>query len=118
MVDQALVNVQLCHVVHNDRALEVCVLMLVLENVLEQSGFARAEEAAEKGDRNTAVPSEGVFLEKKFVSDKKSRRKKENSPAHPPHDPCCQYLEIGPTRTWWLDCAVGNRNPSSEPSMR
>ena len=70
-VDQALVNVQLCHVVDNDRALEVCVLMLVLENVLEQSGFARAEEAAEKGDRNTAVPSEGVFLETKVVSDKK-----------------------------------------------
>ena len=70
-VDQAFVNVQLRHVVHNDRALEVCVLVLVLENELEQSGFAGAEEAAEKGDRNTGVPSEGVFLGTKVVSDKK-----------------------------------------------
>ena len=55
VVDQVLVNVQLRHVVDDDGALEVLVVMLGLEDVLEQGGLARPEEAAEQGDGNQAV---------------------------------------------------------------
>ena len=51
VVNQLLVYVELGHVVDNDCALEVLHIVLSLEDVLQQRGLPRAEEAAEQRDR-------------------------------------------------------------------
>ena len=48
LINQALVNVEGGHVVDDDRTPEVLLLMLGLKDVLEQSGLAGTEEAAEQ----------------------------------------------------------------------
>ena len=55
VVDQALVDVELCHVVDDDGALELLVVMLGLKDVFEQGGLARAKEAAKESDRDQLV---------------------------------------------------------------
>ena len=55
LIDQTLVDVEGGHVVDDDGALEVLVVVLGLEDVLKQGGLARPEEAAEQGDGNQAV---------------------------------------------------------------
>ena len=56
VVDQVLVNVELRHVVDNDRALELLIVMFCLEDVFQQSCLARAKEATKQGDGNQVFP--------------------------------------------------------------
>ena len=50
VVDQTLVDVELGHVVDDDGALEVLLVVLGLEDVLQQRGLAGAQEPAEQRD--------------------------------------------------------------------
>ena len=65
VVDQTLVDVELGHVVHDDGALEVLLVVLGLEDVLQQGGFPGAQEPAEQRDGH-----KGIFLNerKKIMS--------------------------------------------------
>ena len=49
VVDEALVDVEGGHVVDDDGALEVLVLVLGLQDVLHHGGLARAQEPAQQG---------------------------------------------------------------------
>ena len=53
LVDETLVYVEGSHVVHDDGALEVLVLVLGLEDVLHHGGLARTQEPAQQrhGDK-------------------------------------------------------------------
>ena len=54
VVDQTLVDVELGHVVDDDGALEVLLVVLGLEDVFQQRGLARPQEAAEQRDGHQA----------------------------------------------------------------
>ena len=51
LINEALVDVELCHVVDNDGTFEVLLLMFSLEDMLQQSCLAGAQEVAEQRDR-------------------------------------------------------------------
>ena len=55
LVDEALVYVECCHVVHDDCALEVLGLVLGLQDVLQQRGLARAQEPAQQSHRQQGL---------------------------------------------------------------
>ena len=55
LVDEALVNVDLRHVVDDDGALEFLLVMLCLQDVLQEGGLARAQEPAEQSHGNKVV---------------------------------------------------------------
>ena len=57
VVNQALVDVELGHVVDNDGTFEVLLLMFSLEDMLQQSCFPGPQKPAEKSDRDQVVPS-------------------------------------------------------------
>ena len=52
VVDQALVNVELGHVVDNHGSLEVFFSVLGLQDVLQQSSFSRPKKSTQQGHRN------------------------------------------------------------------
>ena len=67
MVDQTLVDVELCHIIDNDSAVEVFRGVFGLEDVLEQGGFSRAEKSAEKSNWDQAIFGEGRILLNRFI---------------------------------------------------
>ena len=67
LVDQALVDVEGGHVIDDDGALEVRVLVLGLEDMLHHGGLTRAQEPAQEGDRHEVIlVLDGGILDLKF----------------------------------------------------
>ena len=72
--DELLINVELCHIINQNGALEIAIAVLCLEDVAQQRRLPRSEEAAKKRDRQLGfshgreVRREGANYENPFLS--------------------------------------------------
>ena len=55
VVDEVLVDVERCHVVDDDGALELLVRVFCFQNVLQQRRLPGSKETTEQGNRQTGV---------------------------------------------------------------
>ena len=74
LFNPALVDVELGHVIDNDGTFEVLLFMLSLQNMFQQSCFARPKEAAEERDGYQVLPRGGSLLSKIQSRDGTERR--------------------------------------------
>ena len=74
LINEALVDIELGHVIDNDGTFEVLLFMLSLQNMFQQSCFARPKEAAEERDGYQVLPRGGSLLSKIQSRDGTERR--------------------------------------------
>ena len=74
LINEALVDIELGHVIDNDGTFEVLLFMLSLQNMFQQGCFAGPEEAAEEGDGYQVLPRGGSLLSKIQSRDGTERR--------------------------------------------